>query len=120
MGVPVVCPSKTPERMRIVSGSWRCVTKADWPGRRRSRKGWISASVSGMRGGQPSTVQPMAGPCDSPQVVTRNRWPKLLWDTGSDRADIRRVRVLHPHHVIAAVHVVHLPGHPGREVAEQV
>src|SRR3954454_8161575 len=42
----------------------------------------MSASVSARRGGQPSTTQPMAGPCDSPQVVTRKRWPKLLWDIG--------------------------------------
>ena len=29
-------------------------------------------------GGQPSTTQPMAGPCDSPKVVTRRRWPKVF------------------------------------------
>src|SRR5688572_13491281 len=34
----------------------------------------------GMRGGQPSITQPIAGPWLSPQVVTRKRWPKLLWD----------------------------------------
>ena len=66
--------------MRTVSGSCRCVTSFDWPGRRRSRKGWMSASESESRGGQPSTTQPIAGPWLSPQVVTRNRWPKLLWD----------------------------------------
>src|SRR5579883_1011308 len=43
----------------------------------------MSDSASGMRGGQPSTTQPIAGPWLSPQVVTRNRWPKLLWLTGS-------------------------------------
>ena len=42
----------------------------------------MSASDSGMRGGQPSTTQPIAGPWLSPQVVTRNRWPKLLCDIG--------------------------------------
>ena len=31
-------------------------------------------------GGQPSTTQPSAGPWLSPQVVTRNRWPKVLCD----------------------------------------
>ena len=46
IGVPVVKPSKVPERMRTWSGSWRWVTNLLWPGRRRSRKGWMSASVS--------------------------------------------------------------------------
>jgi hypothetical protein len=40
----------------------------------------MSASESDKRGGHPSTTQPMAGPWLSPQVVTRKRWPKLLWD----------------------------------------
>src|SRR5712692_8457537 len=40
----------------------------------------MSASVSGMRGGQPSTTQPIATPWLSPKVVTRNRWPKVLKD----------------------------------------
>src|SRR5215467_13808373 len=38
----------------------------------------ISASVSASRGGQPSTTTPTAPPCDSPQVVMRNRCPKVL------------------------------------------
>ena len=83
IGVPVVRPSNTPDRMRTSSGSCRCVVKRDWPGRRRSSQGWMSASDSAMRGGQPSTTQPIAGPWLSPQVVTRNRWPKLLWDMAS-------------------------------------
>src|SRR5579871_4248954 len=41
-----------------------------------------------MRGGQPSTTQPMAGPWLSPQVVTRNRWPKLLCDIVSDQMPV--------------------------------
>ena len=40
----------------------------------------MSASSIGMPGGQPSTTQPIAGPWLSPQVVMRNRWPKLLCD----------------------------------------
>ena len=44
----------------------------------RSSQGWISASDSGIRGGQPSTTQPIAGPWLSPQVVTRNRWPNVF------------------------------------------
>jgi hypothetical protein len=33
-----------------------------------------------MRGGQPSTTQPIAGPWLSPKVVTRNKWPNVLKD----------------------------------------
>jgi hypothetical protein len=33
-----------------------------------------------MRGGTPSTTQPIARPWLSPNVVTRNRWPNVLWD----------------------------------------
>src|SRR3989442_2681906 len=40
----------------------------------------MSASVSAMRGGQPSTTQPIATPWLSPKVVTRKRWPKVLND----------------------------------------
>src|SRR6266568_7774714 len=42
----------------------------------------MSAAVSGMRAGQPSTTQPIAGPWLSPKVVTRKRWPKVLNDMG--------------------------------------
>src|SRR6185503_5567100 len=86
IGVPVVTWSgwrsseKTPERMRTASGSWRWVTNLPRPGRRFSSQTCTSASVSGMPGGQPSTTQPSAGPWLSPQVVTRNRCPKVLCD----------------------------------------
>ncbi len=86
MGVPVVrgpamrSSAKVPERMRTVSGSRLWVVKRDWPGRRRSRWCWMSASVSAMPGGQPSTTQPMATPWLSPKVVMRSIWPKLLKD----------------------------------------
>src|SRR6266508_1876525 len=78
IGVPSVWPSKTPDRIFTVSVSFRWVTRALWPGARRSRSGWMSASDSGRRGGQPSTTAPMAAPCDSPHVVTRNRRPQVL------------------------------------------
>jgi len=29
-------------------------------------------------GGQPSIIQPIAGPCDSPHVVNLNIFPKVL------------------------------------------
>ena len=40
----------------------------------------MSSLVSGISGGQPSTTQPIAIPWLSPKVVTRNMWPKVLWD----------------------------------------
>src|SRR5262249_20005589 len=40
----------------------------------------MSASVSGMPGGQPSTTQPIAGPWLSPQLVMRKIWPNVLND----------------------------------------
>jgi hypothetical protein len=86
IGAPVVIwrPERssivTPDRMRAMSGSRRCVVKRDVPGRRRSRSAWMSASSSASSGGQPSTTQPIAGPWLSPKVVTRKRWPKVLWD----------------------------------------
>src|SRR5262249_49026983 len=42
----------------------------------------MSASVSVMRGGHPSTTQPIRAPWLSPKVVTRKRWPKVLNDMG--------------------------------------
>ena len=40
----------------------------------------MSARDSAMPGGQPSITQPIAGPCDSPKVVTVKRVPKVLPD----------------------------------------
>ena len=68
-----VCPSNTPERIRTSSGSFRCVVNFEVPGFRLSSQGCKSASLRLTPGGQPSTVQPMAGPWLSPQVVTRKR-----------------------------------------------
>ena len=78
IGWPVVRPSRTPDSIATRSASARGVTRALWPGRRRSRSCWITASLSGRREGQPSTTTPIAGPCDSPQVVTRNACPSEL------------------------------------------
>src|SRR5437763_12075729 len=38
----------------------------------------MSALESAIRGGQPSTTTPIPPPCDSPKVVTRKSWPKVL------------------------------------------
>ena len=40
----------------------------------------IAISDKEIFGGQPSTIQPIAGPCDSPQVVNLNIFPKVLKD----------------------------------------
>src|SRR5215510_16337990 len=53
----------------------------------------MSASVSGMRGGQPSTTQPIAAPWLSPKVVTRKRWPKVLNDMAFYRPSCGSPRV---------------------------
>src|ERR1700744_4530100 len=110
--------------MRTVSGSWRCVVKRDWPGGRRSSQGWISASDRLRRGGQPSTTPPIAGPWLSPQVVTRNKCPKLLCDiehsSAFDGGDVGRVRMFHPDRVIAAIDVMHLSGDAGGQIGQQI
>ena len=38
----------------------------------------ISAFVRSISAGQPSMTTPIAGPCDSPNVVMRKIWPKWL------------------------------------------
>jgi DNA (cytosine-5)-methyltransferase 1 len=40
----------------------------------------MSSTDSAIPGGQPSTTQPIAGPCDSPKVVTVKRVPRVLPD----------------------------------------
>src|ERR1700737_691739 len=108
--------------MRTASGSWRWVVKRDWPGRRRSSQGWMSASASARRGGTPSTTQPIAGPWLSPQVVNRNRLPKLFPAIGSlsnDR-DVGRGDRLHADDMIAAIDMMGLAGDSGPEIAQQV
>ena len=40
----------------------------------------MSSAVSGMRGGQPSTTQPIAAPWLSPKLVNLKRWPNVLND----------------------------------------
>jgi hypothetical protein len=77
-------PSYTPERISTASGSLRWVTWRLVPGRRRSsRPGWLDVGLgsAAMPGGQPSITQPMAGPWDSPKLVTQRKapcWPKVL------------------------------------------
>ena len=68
-------PFSIPDRICTVSCSARAVVRSLWPGRRRSSCFWMSASVKARRDGQPSITAPMAGPCDSPNVVTTNTLP---------------------------------------------
>src|SRR5215469_1056053 len=83
MGVPVVRPSNTPERIFTASASCRCEVWREVPVRRRSTSFWMSLAESSMPGGQPSTMQPSAAPWLSPKVVTENSRPKVLPDTRS-------------------------------------
>src|SRR5882672_3883249 len=78
IGVPNVLPSKVPERIWTLSDSFRGETIFDWPGRRRSRSGWMSASFSSSRGGHPSTTTPIPSPCDSPHVVMQKSLPNVF------------------------------------------
>src|SRR5579862_463767 len=81
MGVPSVFPWKTPDRMRQRSDSFLGVTMSLWPGLRRSRSFWMSASSRSRSGGQPSTTTPTPPPWDSPQVAILKSCPNWL-DTG--------------------------------------
>ncbi len=78
--VPVVLPSYTPESISTESDSRRCVTWREVPGLRRSSSCWIYSAEISIPGGQPSTTQPIAGPCDSPKEVTLNKVPKIFPD----------------------------------------
>src|ERR1043166_8504251 len=77
IGDPSDLPSCTPERISTWSASFRCVVMALWPGRLRSSSCWIASASTASPGGSPSTSTPTAGPCDSPNVVTRNRRPNV-------------------------------------------
>lgn len=49
----------------------------------------MSASASASPGGHPSTTQPIAGPCDSPNDVTQKSLPNVLPDmAGSKREPV--------------------------------
>jgi len=77
IGVPVVFPSNTPDKISILSPSFLGVAKGDWPGFLLSKSCWISDSESSSPAGQPSTTTPRALPCDSPQVEILNKSPNI-------------------------------------------
>jgi hypothetical protein len=71
-------PSKTPDMITASSGSFRRVLAADIPGRLRLSIDWMIPSFKGILGGQPSMTTPIPFPCDSPQVVILNNFPKVF------------------------------------------
>ncbi len=77
-GIPVVFPSKTPDRISTWSGSARAEVIGLVPGLLRSSSGWISETESGSPAGHPSITTPIAGPWLSPNVVMRNDRPKVF------------------------------------------
>src|SRR5580704_9946283 len=117
MGVPVVSPSNTPDRIFTASASWRWEVWREVPVRRRSTSGWMSASDSSMSGGQPSTMQPSASPWLSPKLVTLKSLPKVLPDTGlpflrlAERAQL--IRLQQEHFRVAALELEPGEGHVG-------
>src|SRR3546814_6222969 len=62
----------------MASASCRAEVCRVRPVARRARSWAKSPAAIAMSGGQPSTTQPIAGPCDSPKVVTRNRCPNVF------------------------------------------
>src|SRR5579863_8775601 len=74
----------------------------------------MSASVSGMRGGQPSTTQPIAGPWLSPKVVTRNIWPKVLNDMAEMVWKPGRAGLGSPRLSTGQMHPARTTAHPAR------
>ena len=80
IGAPVVLPSKMPDKISTTSPSWRCVTWREVPGLRRSKSICKSSAHNAKPGGQPSTMPPMAAPCDSPKDVNVNSVPSVLPD----------------------------------------
>ena len=75
--VPVVFPSKIPDRNSTVSGSFLWVTILDCPGLRLFNSFWIASKSSVNPAGKPSITPPIAVPWDSPYVVTFNKWDIL-------------------------------------------
>ena len=77
IGVPVVRPSNTPDKISTVSSSFLGVAKRFCPGFLLSRYFCISPSLRERPAGQPSTTTPTPAPWDSPQVEARNNVPYI-------------------------------------------
>ena len=78
IGVPVLTPSKTPLKISTLSSSFRCVSNLLFPGFLLSSSLWINSSSILRPEGTPSTIHPIALPCDSPKVVKLKIFPKVL------------------------------------------
>lgn len=78
MGAPVDFPSNIPDKNSGSSVSLRSVVRADWPGLRRAICRLIRAKSIAIPAGNPSITPPIAFPCDSPNVVSRNILPNVL------------------------------------------
>src|SRR6266487_6067899 len=69
----------------------------------------MSALESAIRGGQPSTTTPIPPPCDSPKVVTRKSWPKVLpmcachFDRADESLNSRKCAITKPAIVLPRV-----------------
>ena len=92
-GARSACPSCGPRTRRTGSrpcrtrgAASRAATCPDGGGRVRAGCRLPRAPCPG---GQPSTTQPIAGPCDSPNDVTQNRVPNVLPDMGA--RDVERI-----------------------------
>src|SRR5258708_38269581 len=85
----------------------------------------MSSAESSMPGGHPSTTQPIAGPCDSPKVVTVKSVPRVLPDMECSLLDQNRAQATHQaadafgHRILLQCAVgnaeVAAVGHPERE-----
>src|SRR5690554_5058092 len=78
MGVPVVFPSKMPDKNFTSSSSFLWVTMEDCPGLRRFISAAMALKSNFIPAGHPSSIPPMASPCDSPKVVSLKILPKEL------------------------------------------
>src|SRR4030042_6427746 len=94
MGVPVVFPSKTPERILTRSLSFRGLVPNPWPGFLLSISLWRSSSESSNLGGQPSMTTPRALPWDSPHVVTLKSDPIEFPPISSSASFPQRLKAL--------------------------
>ena len=75
IGAPVVTPLRMPLITSGSSVSERWVVRSDEPGARR--RIWMRTASMSMasQAGTPSSTTPIAGPCDSPKIVTFTRSP---------------------------------------------
>ena len=77
IGAPVVYPSLTPVRISGISPSFLGVVPF-LPLFLRARSDVKSSVFRGIPGDHPSTVTPIAGPCDSPKRETLKTIPKVF------------------------------------------